>query len=220
MSSVPIEQERFKAYLDYPKRPGSIVHPPSGVTSSFSGFTTPCLTELLNYTIYLPYHWEDEQRIHQVATYITYIELGYWRLSALDLIRTPQPRLPAHYATLLEIANRLIAPRPWVEAMTKQFGTHRDALQQAAHSISIPWTSMHTVLNRPLSREAGYREAIDLMIAALMDVILSLKEAQTPLDRATCRAAIEDAERQISELETYRDGLGLEGKQPEPHHLE
>jgi hypothetical protein len=60
----------------------------------------------------------------------------------------------AESAILLEIADRLVAPRLWVEDMARQFGTSRSALTQAAQSIGIPWTSMRAVLHaRPL-REA------------------------------------------------------------------
>jgi hypothetical protein len=72
----------------------------------------------------------------------------------------------------------------------------------------------------PAICEAGCREAIEMMTATLMDVILSLKEESTSLDRATRLAAIEDAERQIAELEAYWGRAGTTGKQPAPRHLE
>jgi hypothetical protein len=71
----------------------------------------------------------------------------------------------------------------------------------------------------PTICETGYREAIELMIATLMEVILSLKDEQSPLDRSIRHAAIEDAERQIAELEAYREGVGAEEQQP-PRDLE
>jgi hypothetical protein len=154
MSSVPIEEERFKAYLDRPECPGSIVHSPRGDTSSFIATTTPCSPMPIRYVIQLPYHWTDERRIHEVAQYIVSLELRHWQLSALDHITTSRHTRQSDYATLLEIADRLIAPRPWVEDMVRQLGTHRNALQRAAQTISVPWTSMRTVLNTPLSRAA------------------------------------------------------------------
>jgi hypothetical protein len=39
-----------------------------------------------------------------------------------------------------------------------------------------------------------------------MEVILSLKQEQTPLDRAIRREAIEDVGRQVADLEAYREG--------------
>ena len=73
----------------------------------------------------------------------------------------------------------------------------------------------------PALYEMGRWEAIDLMITTLMDVILTLRAESTPLDPAIRQAAIEDVNRQIAELEEYRDSHGAKGGQSSPpRHIE
>jgi len=145
MSPVPIEEERFQAYLDRPECPGLIVHPPRGDTSNFIAITNPFPLVLRSYIIQLPHYWKDARRIREVAIYIARIELRIWQRSALDQIVNPL-ETQREDLTALEIADRLIAPRPWVEDMVQQFGTSRRAIEQVARSISIPVESIRTVL--------------------------------------------------------------------------
>ena len=72
----------------------------------------------------------------------------------------------------------------------------------------------------PAIYEAGPLEAIDMMIATLMNVIGSLKEESAPIEDALRRAAIADAERQIAELAAYRAGCSAESAEPWPHRRE
>jgi len=157
MSPVPIEEERFKAYLHRQECPGSVAHLPNGDTSIFIAITAPFAPVLFSYRILLPYHWKDAQRLHEVAMYIAYIELRHWKRSALDQIVSPREMLQADIVTVLELADRLIAPRPWVEDMTQQFGTSHNALRQAAQSLSIPLQSMRTVLT---ARDSQVADAV------------------------------------------------------------
>jgi hypothetical protein len=145
MSSA-IEVERCDAYFRCPERPGSIGHLPQGNTSFFVATPTPYAPVRLVYMILLPYHWVDERRIREAAIYIAHIELGLWQRTPLDQIANQADMGREEYLTVLEIADRLIAPRPWVEDIVRQFGSSRRALKQAARDLSIPVESIDTVL--------------------------------------------------------------------------
>jgi hypothetical protein len=150
----PIEEQRFQAYLQRPGCPGTIVHLPSGDQSCIILTTAPSSPLLFSYIIYLPFRWHDTRRIYEVAMYIAYIECSHWQRSALDQLMIPRQLQQADRQLLEEIADRLVAPRPWAQAMVQRHGSNRPALQQAAHSISIPWTSIRTVLQAPPSPAA------------------------------------------------------------------
>jgi hypothetical protein len=72
----------------------------------------------------------------------------------------------------------------------------------------------------PAIYEAGRREAVEIMIAVLTEVLLSLKADETPLDPVTREAAIEDLTRQIVDLEAYQADGNPSARRPEPRHLE
>jgi len=145
MSPVPIEEERFGMYLRSPERPGSIGHLPQGDTSFFVATSAPYALVLLTYRILLPYHWPDAQRIRETAIYIAHIEVGLWQRTPLNQIVNQVDRGRQEYMTVLDIADHLIAPRPWVDDVVQRFGTSRRALKQAARELSIPVESIDTV---------------------------------------------------------------------------
>lgn len=73
----------------------------------------------------------------------------------------------------------------------------------------------------PAIYEVGRWEAIEMMIATLKSVILSLKAETTPLEPSVRQAAIDDVANQIAELEAYRETQGVENRhRPPPRHLE
>jgi hypothetical protein len=72
----------------------------------------------------------------------------------------------------------------------------------------------------PAIYEAGRREAVEIMIATLKEIMLSLKAGDTPLDPATRQAALEDLTRQLIDLETYQADDDPTTRLPEPRHLE
>jgi hypothetical protein len=72
----------------------------------------------------------------------------------------------------------------------------------------------------PAIYEAGRLEAIDLMIATLLDIILALKEEVCPIGYAARQEAIADIEQQIAELSVYRTEAGAEIGEPQQRHLE
>lgn len=160
MSPVP-EEERFGAYLYRDECPGSIAHPPNGDASFLLAYPAPFPPLLQGYRIFLPYRWPDALRIREVALYIVYIELKHWRRSALDLITQPRGILQQQSAALVDIADRLIAPRPWVEDMAQRFGTSHGALKQAAQSLTIPPQSIRTVLS---ARDSQLADAVHRQI--------------------------------------------------------
>jgi hypothetical protein len=163
MSPDPIEVERFRPYLERRDCPGMVVHLPHGAESFFVAMAVPIPPFLYSYGIYLPYSWSDSRRIREVAIYIARIELRIWQRSNLDRIIHPL-ETQREDLTAFEIADRLIAPQPWVEDMIWQFGTRRRALEQAARSISIPLSSVHTVLraNRTPVADAIHRHVREL----------------------------------------------------------
>jgi len=143
----PAEVERFDAILRSRERPGWIVHLPHGDTSFFISTLAPYSPVLLAYKIWLPYHWPDAQRIRETALYLARIELGIWQRSLLDRVVNQVDMGRQEDMTVLEIADRLIAPRPWVEDIVQRFGSRRRALKQAAKELSIPLASIDTVLH-------------------------------------------------------------------------
>jgi hypothetical protein len=152
--SGPIEVERCGAYFRRPERPGTIGHLPQGEASFFVATHAPYGALPLAYMIFLPYHWPDSQRLREAAIYIAHIELGLWQRTPLDQIVYQADMGRQEYITVLEIADRLIAPRPWVEDMVRRFGSRRSALKQAARALSIPVESIDTVLRAQRSSVA------------------------------------------------------------------
>jgi hypothetical protein len=150
----PIEEQRFAAYIDRPECPGSIVHLPKGEQSAFIGAQAPFEHVLYSYKILLPYHWSDARRIREVALYIAWMELRLWGYAPLDLLARPLTFAHTSYARVQEVADRLIAPRPWVEAVLPQARPSRAQIAQAASSLNIPTASLRTVLTAPASPEA------------------------------------------------------------------
>jgi hypothetical protein len=143
--SVPIEEQRFAAYLNRPECPGSIAHLPTGQYSFFIGMPAPFDQVSRTYKIMLPYHWGDPRRIREVAVFIAWMELRLWGYTPRDLLERPLEFAHTDYATVQEIADRLIAPRPWVEAVLPHTRT-REQIARAARSLSVPAASVRTVL--------------------------------------------------------------------------
>lgn len=154
MTSVPIEEQRFDDYLRCAERPGSIAHLPRGNTSIFIATPAPYAPVLLGYKILLPYHWPNAQRIREIAMYIAYIELGLWLPPPLDLIANTT-RMGLHqHMTVVELADRLIAPQPWLDDIALRYGTTARARRQAARELSIPVESIYSALQAPSSLTA------------------------------------------------------------------
>jgi len=154
MPPVPIEEERFAAYLHRPECPGSIAHLPRGQQSAFIAMTAPFAPVLRSYKILLPYAWSDARRIREVAVYITWIELRAWQYTPLDQLDRPEALPGLEMAAIQAIADRLIVPRPWVEAILPHPRPSREAILQAAQSLSVPVASLRTVLTARASRTA------------------------------------------------------------------
>jgi len=72
----------------------------------------------------------------------------------------------------------------------------------------------------PALYEAGRREAVEMMIELLTEVMLSLRAEETPLDPITRQAAIDDLTRQLVALEAYRAASDCPGRQPAARYLE
>lgn len=141
-----VEVERYDAYFRSPARPGALAHLPHGDASFFVATRASYTPVVQTYIIFLPYHWADSQRVREAAIYIAHIELGLWQRTPLDQIVNQADMRRQEYVTVLEIADRLIAPRPWVEDLVRRFGSSRRALKQAARELSIPVASIDTVL--------------------------------------------------------------------------
>jgi hypothetical protein len=149
--SVPIEEQRFAAYLNRPESQGSIAHLPTGQYSFFIGMPARLRQLPHSYKIMLPFHWPDPRRIREVAIYIAWMELRLWGYTPRDLLVRPQALAHTEFATVQEVADRLIAPRPWVEAALRHARPTHEQVAQAARSLSIPTASVRAVLAAPSS---------------------------------------------------------------------
>ena len=145
MSPNP-EQVRFQPYLEHASVRGFIHHLPVGDAAFMSIFSEPAARYPAEFRIYLPYRWSDARRIREVARYIAQRELQLWQPSPLDQLKLGLGAIQAQNALLNELADRLIAPLPWVRTIAAKFGTRRRALKEIALKLHIPAESIETVL--------------------------------------------------------------------------
>jgi hypothetical protein len=145
MSPNP-EQVRFQPYLEHASVRGFIHHLPVGDAAFMSIFSEPAARYPAEFRIYLPYRWSDARRIREVARYIAQRELQLWQPSPLDQLKLGLGVIQAQNALLDEIADRLIAPLPWVRDIVANLGTRRRALKEIALKLHIPAESIETVL--------------------------------------------------------------------------
>jgi hypothetical protein len=150
MSPASLEERLFEAYLSQPGKPWSIRHTPTGNESLFIISKAPFVPGMPVFLLLIPYNWKDSRRIYEVGYHIARVELRIAERSALDRVVNPA-ETQQQDLTASEIADRLIAPRPWVEDMVRQHGTSSRALGIIARSISVPTSSIRTMLTAPAS---------------------------------------------------------------------